>query len=76
MKENVYELRTAKPRYNNEEEEDSEKRRGEERVRRGEEKRGREGSEWGRVVVSLLCRLSLSISRISHRFRGVSLFSA
>ena len=25
-------------------------------MRRGEEKKGREGSEWGRVVVSLLCR--------------------
>lgn len=43
MKENVYELRTAKPRYNNEEEEDSEKRRGEERKRR--ERVGSRGGE-------------------------------
>jgi hypothetical protein len=72
VKENVYELRTTKSGYDNEEEEDSEERRGEERgfLRR------REGSEWGRVVVSLLfCRLSLSISRISHQFRGPSLFT-
>ena len=73
MKENVYELRTTKSGYDNEEEEDNEERRGEER----RFVRGREGSEWGRVVVSLLfCRLSLSISRISHQFRGPSLFTA
>lgn len=68
MKENVYELRTAKPGYNNEEEEDSEERRREEI---GERRR-----EWGRVVSLLFCRLSLSISRISHQIRGAFLFTA
>ena len=65
MKENVYELRTTEPGYNNEEEEDSEERRLVER-----------GREWGRVVSLLFGRLSLSISRISHQIRGAFLFTA
>lgn len=42
MKENVYELRTAKPGYNNEEE-DSEEKRGEERRLVREEEKGASG---------------------------------